>query len=352
MKSSDTSKERTQFIDHVRELRRRALACAALVAIGTGAGYYINALLIQLIQQPLGEKLYFTSPTGGFNFIFVLCLAFGVLVSLPFIFYQILAFLHPVLSYTHRAMRFWYPACSTVLATVGVSFAYFISLPLALHFLTSIGSGTNIESLITTDAYFRFALTYLIGFAILFQLPLLLIIANRMTPLKPSKLMKAQKYVILGSFVLAAVLTPTPDPLNQLLMAGPIIVLYQVSVALIWIANIRRNKRARRVLVHMANAETLENPILALTPSIQTNNPATPVPSKAPISLATKKFISDVHMTSPSRVVTSRASTNVVVPTRNNISENSSRAVRTQISGKIMDINVSPRRSIPTAYTT
>lgn len=242
MNGSPEIAKRQPFIEHIYELRRRLLLCLAFVALGSGLGYYLNDSLARLIQQPLGEKLYFTTPTGGFNFIFILCVSFGMLVALPFIIYQTLAFLRPVLPKDHHLLHLWYAVCSFVLAMCGVAFAYFISLPAALHFLTSIGNSANIQSLMATDSYFRFALTYLIGFAVLFQIPLLLIIINRISPLKPGKLLKAQRYVILGSFIVAAILTPTPDPFNQTLMAGPTILLFQLSIIIIWIRNMKRPK--------------------------------------------------------------------------------------------------------------
>lgn len=239
MKNSPSQQHQKPFLDHLLELRRRLVVCVLFIAIGSGIGYAIHQDLLKIIQAPLGEKLYFTSPTGGFNFIFALCLGFGLLVALPCIIYQILAFLRPALPEKKQVKLFWYPFFSAILASLGILFAYFISLPAALHFLTNFG-GDGIESLITTDSYFRFALAYLIGFAVLFQLPLLLIAINRITPLQPKKLMKGQKYIIVGSFLVAAILTPTPDPFNQLLMAGPIIILYQVSILLVWMINIRK----------------------------------------------------------------------------------------------------------------
>lgn len=259
MDSSPENAIRKPFIDHIHELRRRLVICVVFVIIGSGIGYALHTTLLRLIQQPLGEKLYFTSPTGGFNFIFVICISFGVLVALPCIIYQILAFLRPLLPHAKRAHMFWYPACSVFLAAVGVAFAYFISLPAALHFLTNFG-GANIESLITTDAYFRFAMAYLLGFAVLFQLPLLLVISNRIKPLKPSKLMGAQRYVLVGSFIIAAILTPTPDPFNQLLMAGPIIILYQLSIILIWIINLKQSRKTKRKPRKLATTITPPTP--------------------------------------------------------------------------------------------
>ena len=241
LNSKDTV--RTPFIEHVHELRRRLLVCLVFVIIGAGIGYSINEWLLEFIQRPLGEKLFYTSPTGGFSFVFMLCVFFGIVVALPCIIYQIIAFLKPLIPNASRRSMFFYPLCSVFLAGLGITFAYAISLPASLHFLANFGSG-NIESLITTDTYFNFALAYIAGFAILFQLPLILIIINRITPLKPGRLMKWERYVIIGSFIAAAIITPTPDPFNQLLMAGPIIILYQFSIFFIWMINKGNTKKA------------------------------------------------------------------------------------------------------------
>ncbi len=302
MDSSVARGVRKPFIEHIRELRRRLLVCAGFLVVGAGIGYYLNGTLARLIQQPLGEKLYFTSPTGGFNFVFTLCLSFGILVALPCIMYQILAFLRPLLPHANRANMFWYPVCSIVLAGLGVSFAYFISLPAALHFLTNIGGGSGIQSLITTDSYFKFALTYLIGFAILFQLPLLLIIINRITPLKPGKLMKAQRYVILGSFIVAAVLTPTPDPFNQALMAGPIIALYQLSIILVWIRNMRQLK-----------SRVPKAPPTVIVPAPAAATPLVAAIQKAARPASARRLISDVR---PQRAGQQKSLQSYAVPSR------------------------------------
>lgn len=278
---------RTPFIEHIYELRRRLLVCLVFVVVGAGIGYSINEWLLEVIQKPLGEKLFYTSPTGGFSFVFMLCIFFGVIVALPCIIYQIIAFLKPILPNTSARHLLIYPLCSVGLAALGIAFAYGISLPASLHFLANFGGG-NIESLITTDTYFNFALSYIVGFAILFQLPLILIIINRITPLKPSKLMKWQRYVIIGSFVAAAMITPTPDPFNQLLMAGPIIILYQFSLVIIWLVN--RNKKEN------IDKTPVLVPVLAPAATVvQTSAPKKPLtpPVMKPAN-TTRRLITDI----------------------------------------------------------
>lgn len=242
MDSAKTSTIRKPFIEHIRELQTRAIWCVLAVIAGGFLGYFLNQQILEIIQRPLNQTLYYTSPTGGFSFVLKACVTFGLIVGLPVIIYHILRFIGPLLTNYRKSVIVNYMLWSIDLAYMGVLFAYFVSLPAALHFLTQFG-GENIQSLITADEYFSFALAYIGGFAVLFQLPLIVIFVNRIKPMSPGNMMSGQRYVILGSFIAAAVLTPTPDPFNQLVMAVPPILLYQLSVIIVWFIN-RRDKKA------------------------------------------------------------------------------------------------------------
>ena len=139
-----------------------------------------------------------------------------------------------------------------------------------------------------TDTYFNFAVACIDGFAILFQLPLILIIINRITPLKPGKLLKWERYVVIGSFVAAAVITPTPDPFNQLLMAGPIIILYQLSIIFIWLINRRKGMKTSDTKEESAAPAPVSAPVIRSQPP----KPA-PFPSPRPAH-ATRRLITDI----------------------------------------------------------
>ena len=129
---------------------------------------------------------------------------------------------------------------------LGMAFAYFISLPASLHFLSTFNSG-QVKSLISTDEYFSFVTHYLLGFAILFQLPLVMIFINQIAPLKFSRLWSFERWVILISFILAAIITPTPDWVNQTIMAIPLIILYQISAIIVVLINKRRVVKANPI---------------------------------------------------------------------------------------------------------
>lgn len=214
--------------------------CAGILLVGGAAGYFFRSPIIAILQRPLGQDLFYTSPTGSFEFLMRVCLLVGFLVALPAIIYHLLRFIEPALpKHLSRRLITVVITASFGLMCAGVAFGYFISLPTALHFFNHVGDG-DLKALITADRYFTFVVNYLGIFAAVFQLPLLLLFINRLTPLPPDKLGKYRKHVIVGSFVLALLTPTTPDPLSQLILALPVIALYEISIWLIWAVNRRR----------------------------------------------------------------------------------------------------------------
>lgn len=295
------------FGEHVGELRRRLMWSLLFVLVGGAVGYVLHDSLLVILQRPLNETLYYTTPAGAFSFIIKICTVFGFLVALPVMTFNGFAFFEPLIKTRTRRLLVWYVVVSVALAAAGITFAYFVSLPAALHFLVNFGGG-DIEALITANEYFNFVLAYLAGFALLFQLPLILTFINRLTPLTPNKLLGATRYVILASFILAAIITPTPDPLNQLLMAGPVILLYFLSAVLIVIKNrsSRRTKVTQPVQQEVVDqAHELIEPVAPPTFVPQLEEPA---PQPLPPSPPPKAV---VRRPAPKRI------NDIVVPGRN-----------------------------------
>lgn len=277
---------RKPFIEHLHELRTRLVWSALALAVGGGISFALHEKLLALIQKPLGETLYYTSPTGGFNFAFKMSLTFGVVLALPVLVYHLLKFFTPLIGHVRKLYILTYLLWSLDLAYFGVLFAYFVSLPAALKFLTNFG-GANIQALITADEYFSFALAYIGGFAVLFQLPLIILFINRIHPLTPSKMMGAQRYIVVGSFIVAAILTPTPDPFNQLIMALPIVLLYQVSVILVWLINRGRHlpatNNAQTQVVAPVHKTTYDLDSKEVMPQIKQPNQKRPIMDIMPL---------------------------------------------------------------------
>lgn len=219
---------------HLIELRNRFMIVALFVVIGSVLAIIFQTEVISALLRPMdGQSLIYTSPYGGFEFIFKVILFLGLIFAIPAALYHTFQFIAPALPEKIDGLGTKIIIISSVLALTGVTFAYFIAIPASLQFLNNIGSDF-LDSFISTNEYLSFFMVYLLGFAVIFQLPLVMSIIDRNHPLQPKSLIKKQKYIIAGSYVVAAILTPTPDAMNQTIMALPIVALYQIGVGVIW----------------------------------------------------------------------------------------------------------------------
>lgn len=257
------------FLDHVHELQGRLFAILLAFLVVGGAAYPFFDKIVTLIVAPLGnsQQLVYLTPGGAFSFIIKVCLYVGVIGALPVIIYHLYRFFMPAVKKVHLRTVLAYTLASFVFAIAGVAFAYVVSLPAALHFLTSFEL-YHISPMLTIDSYFSFVMTYLLAGALLFQLPIVMLIINSATPLTPSKLMGAQKGIIVGSFVAAAIISPTPDALNQTLLASPIIIMYQLGIVIVWLRNRRLQPERQREAVprHQESTHDMVSSQVALLP--------------------------------------------------------------------------------------
>lgn len=275
---------------HLEELRRRLIYVALIVVVGLGLGWAFQGQISQALIRPLGESLYYSSPTGGLDFVMTLSICVGALLALPFAIYHSLSFVEPISHkpLTRSGMKI--VTISFALAITGGLFAYFVTLPAALNFLKGFDE-INVNPLLSAKEYLTFAMTYIFTFAIIFQLPLIMGSINRIKPLKPEKLIKKQRWVILASFIIAAFATPTPDPMNQAVMALPLIVLFNVSILIVWIQNSLRNKPKQQT--------AKPAPAVIPTPPVQTpvTPPAQPHVIGPPLILPAAKAPLDLRST-------------------------------------------------------
>lgn len=234
--------EQQTFREHLQELSKRLRIPAALFAVGMLAGFIWYKPFSHLLTKPLGETLYFTSPTGGLNYMMFISLVLGLAVALPAAVYQLVQFIRPVHRKITTRSAVMIMLASLGMAALGIVYAYLISLPSALQFLLDLG-GSDVRALITTNEYISFLSAYLLGTAAIFQLPVILFFIDHIRPIPPGTLKKAQKPIIAASFIIGAMITPTPDPYNQLMITGPMLILFEGSVALIYLQRLRRQRR-------------------------------------------------------------------------------------------------------------
>ena len=157
-------------------------------------------------STPFGSALYYTSPAGGFNFVMEAAFLVAVFITLPVMIYQVVRFVEPALPIKIKNIVLARLITSSIiLALLGAVFAYYILIPQSLHFFSSYTSA-SVKPLISTGEYLNFVAGTIITFAVIFQIPLILLFINRIKPLKPRKILHYQKIVIIGSLVLAVIL--------------------------------------------------------------------------------------------------------------------------------------------------
>jgi len=231
------------FADHIRELRTRFFAVAAVFLVATTLAYTFRDPLLQILLGPLeGQKLLYLTPGGGFTFIFLVSVYAGFALTIPTLIYQLYSFVRPALPLKSQNFGGKLLLSSLLLLIAGVLFGYFYAVPGALRFLSTF-AGDYVQSALTADSYLNFIVGYTLGLGIIFQLPLILFIFHKVKPLTPSGLLKSERWVVLFAFVAAAIITPTPDPLNQTIIALPVIIIYQLG-AIAVLTSIRKTRRA------------------------------------------------------------------------------------------------------------
>lgn len=248
-RSSPLVVHKAPFIEHIYELRRRLFSIAVSVVVFSTAAYFVQQYIVKFLLAPAGGQQFAqTTPGGGFDFLFRVCLYTGIAFSVPVIFHQFIKYLEPLIrkdavSFIRRASFM-----SWLLALAGIGFGYFIGLPAALHFLLHQFSNPQIQTLINIQSYLSFVLIYLVGAAMLFQIPLVMLVINKIKPLKPSKLFGYERWVILFAAIAGGILSPSPNIMDQILLAGPMIATYQIGILLVWLAN-RKPRRPKKVAV-------------------------------------------------------------------------------------------------------
>ncbi len=245
----EVDQSRAPLLDHLIELRRRLIFCVIAVALAFGICFYFAELIFAFLLQPLlaagQHKVIYTQLFEAFFVQIQVAFFAAMMVSFPVIANQLWQFVAPGLYRKEKRALLPFLLATPVLFTLGAAMAYYIAVPMALHFLLSFqGSvgGVEREALPAVGNYLSFVMQFLFGFGLSFLLPILLMLMERAGIVTRKQLISARRYAIVGAFGLAAVLTP-PDVGSQLLLAIPLIILYEVAIIGIWITERRRSRK-------------------------------------------------------------------------------------------------------------
>jgi sec-independent protein translocase protein TatC len=240
------------FLGHLGELRKKVTVSLIATCVTFMVTFNYSEQILESLMFPLrytldfsvtkmyvyfipqdklhSTKLVFLAPAEGFWMNMKIAMVAALILALPVIFQQLWSFISPGLHSKEKKYVVPFVITATGLFLVGGAFCFFIVLPFAMGFLLTYKVGNFMMPLLSVGQYVDFCLKFILAFGIVFELPIIILFATRMGLITTQTLAKNRRYAVLIAFIVAAILTPTPDVFNQTLMAVPMIILYEVGI--------------------------------------------------------------------------------------------------------------------------
>lgn len=258
---SDRGKARDMsFLDHLEELRWRIIyALIGVVAGGAVVWIFKDPVMEQFLLRPAQQNhmhLQNLRPFGQFFLYMQVAMFGGIVISIPNILLQLWLFVAPGLYVHERRHIRWIVVLTSLCFLGGVAFAYYVILPAAFAFLASFGT-PMIANAIAIDEYFSFILTLMLGTGLVFELPMVSYFLSRLGLLSPVLMRKYWRHAVVIILIVAAFITPTPDPYNMLLLAVPMLGLYEISI---WVSRLAVRQRRKHEEAEAAENAAPESP--------------------------------------------------------------------------------------------
>ncbi len=240
--AQEPDKEKDQgFLDHLDDLRRTLIQATLAGFAATVICWFVSSDLLDILVRPIKDQgVYFTAPNEAFLVRLKLAAAMGLFLVAPFIFFRFYMFIMPGLYHKEKKVVTPLLIATSLLFYTGVSFGFLIVIPQVMVFLMSFGTA-YLSPLIGIGAYFGFVSKLCLAFGLVFQLPLLVLFLSVIGVVSPRMLLRTWRYAILAIFALSALLTP-PDVISQVMMAGPVLILYWSSVVVALVVTRKQRK--------------------------------------------------------------------------------------------------------------
>lgn len=224
------------LLDHLYELRNRlAKAFIALIA-GTLIGFVIGEPVLKYLQSPYGREFTVLGPTGGVVAYFRVSLLIGAILAIPVITYQLMMFVIPGLTRKEKRIVLYSLPAIVGLFVVGVLFSWFVLIPPALDFLETFAADI-FRAEWTADQYLGFVTSLIFWMGVAFEIPLIFFVLGLIGLVGPQNLLNSWRFAVVGASIAAALITPTVDPVNMMLVMMPLLALYVASIFLVGIGN-------------------------------------------------------------------------------------------------------------------
>jgi sec-independent protein translocase protein TatC len=220
------------ILDHLAELRDRLMKAIIALAVGVVAGTFFAPRLLRLLVAPLGDQVPIAiAPTEAPAVFFKVSLVIGLVLAMPVIVYQIFRFVAPGLQPKERRYIFIGAPVAALSFAAGIVFAALVLIPAAMPFLRGFLAGI-VEQRYSINNYISFVSTVLLWAGLVFETPLVMFFLAKLGVATPKGFGKARRVVVIGAAAGAAVITPTTDPVNMLLIMGPFLLLYELGILL------------------------------------------------------------------------------------------------------------------------
>ncbi len=251
---SEEHHSKMSFFEHLTELRKRLIHSLVAIGLGLCVGLYFSDRAYEIIIRPMHkalqaakmqDQLVYLSPMTPIHLYITVGLYIGLLLALPYVFYQLWLFVAPGLYRHERRAAVTFLFSSVLLFLAGTAFAYFVMLPMSLSFLLSITPRTGYSPMLTMDGSLDLILVILVGLGLVFQLPILIFFLSLFGIVTPKFLWRNFRYAVLLIAIVAAVVTPTTDALTMTIFMAPMMVLYLLGIGVS--AMVARKRRARQM---------------------------------------------------------------------------------------------------------
>lgn len=243
------SPDEMTFLEHLDDLRKRIFYSSIAIVVATLAAWFFHEKIYEILSRPVtqflpeGEKLAYTTLTAPFMVYIKVSFLTAIFFSAPIIFLQFWYFVAPGLYRKEKKYVVPFVLFTSVFFILGALFGYFIAFPFACRFF--LGMGKEFQPVITVDQFLSLAVRILLGIALVFELPTLVFFLSRMGIITSRWMIKNFKYAVLVVFIIAAIITPSPDVINQSILAVPMLVLYGLSILIAFIFGKKREKKEK-----------------------------------------------------------------------------------------------------------
>ncbi len=238
------------FLEHLEELRKRIFYSFIILIGAVIPAWFFSKDLYNILAQPVtqflpeGKKLAFTSLTAPFMLYIKVSFLAAIFFTSPFLFFQIWMFVAPGLYQKEKKYVIPFVLFTSFFFMAGAVFAYFVVFPFACNFF--LGMGSEFDPVITVDQYFSLALRVILGIALVFELPTLAFFLSKIGLITAKMMIKHFKYAVLVVFIIAAIITPTPDMVTQSIIAVPMLGLYGISILIALVVGRDKEKSRKK----------------------------------------------------------------------------------------------------------